>query len=59
MTDWNKVMEVFVSGILGVYIIMGLLMVLTQFGLKLIEIIENWHKRPALEPQPEPKQAQS
>lgn len=52
-------MEVFGSGIIGVYLIMGLLMVLTQFGLKVIEYIEKWNRRPALEPQPEPKQAQS
>lgn len=59
MTDWSKVMEVFVSGVLGVYLIMGLLMVLTQLGLKITEYIENWLKRDAPEPQPEPKQAQS
>lgn len=59
MIDWSKVMEVFISGILGVYVIMGLLMVLTQLGLKITEHFENWHKRSVAEPQAEPKQTQS
>jgi hypothetical protein len=29
-TDWSKVMEVFGSGIIGVYLVMFLLMILTQ-----------------------------
>ena len=59
MTDWSKVMEVFVSGVLGVFLIMGILMVLTQIGIKLTELFENWQRKPVPEPQPEPKQAQS
>ncbi|MCM2357903.1 MAG: hypothetical protein NDI77_07120 [Geobacteraceae bacterium] len=52
MIDWSKAMEVFGSGIIGVYLIMGLLMVLTQIGLKVVDYIEAWNKRPA------PEQAQ-
>lgn len=46
MTDWTKVMEVFGSGIIGVYLIMGLLMVLMQISFKLIDYFENWIKKP-------------
>jgi hypothetical protein len=31
-TDWSKVFEVFGSGIIGVYLVMILLMILTQFS---------------------------
>ena len=44
VTDWNKVFEVFGSGVIGVYLIMTILMVLTQLGMKAVEYIENWHK---------------
>lgn len=39
-TDWSKVMEVFISGILGVFLVMVLLMLLTQFSNWLIERFE-------------------
>lgn len=45
--DWSKAMQVFVSGVVGVYLIMGLLMVLTQLGMKAIDYLENWKKKPA------------
>jgi hypothetical protein len=38
-------MEVFTSGIIGVYLIMTLLMVLMQISFKVIEYIESWHKK--------------
>ena len=47
MTDWSKVMEVFVSGIVGVYVIMFLLMIMTKIGIKVVDVIENWGKKPA------------
>ena len=53
MTDWSKVMEVFVSGILGVYLIMVLLMIVTKLGLMFTGSIENWAKKPAPQSQPE------
>ena len=53
MTDWGKVMEVFGSGVIGVYLIMGLLMVLTMIGMRVVEYIESWHKgRSAEQPKP-------
>lgn len=53
MTDWSKVLEVFGSGILGVYLVMILLMLLTQLCTKIIDWFEGWHKGP------EPKQQES
>ena len=44
MTDWPKVMQVFGSGIIGVYLIMFLLMILVQLADKLVEYFEKWHK---------------
>lgn len=55
MTDWSKVLEVFASGILGVYLVMVLLMVLTQLGTKLIDRFEAWHKGPDPEQQQSPQ----
>jgi len=46
-------MEVFTSGIIGVYLIMGLLMVLMQISFKVIEYFEHWIKKP------EPEKTQS
>jgi hypothetical protein len=51
MTDWSKAVEVFVSGVLGVYLIMGLLLVVTKLGLKVTAIIEGWASKPASPPQ--------
>ena len=38
MTDWPKVIQVFGSGIIGVYLIMFLLMILVQLADKLVEL---------------------
>jgi len=43
MTDWSKVFEVFSSGIIGVFLVMLLLQILTQLSTKVIDIIETWH----------------
>lgn len=43
-TDWPKVMEVFGSGIIGVFLVMILLQVLTQLSTKVIDVVENWNK---------------
>jgi hypothetical protein len=43
-TDWSKVLEVFGSGVIGVFTVMFLLMVLTQLTTKIIDLIENWNK---------------
>jgi len=52
-TDWYRVLEVFFSGILGVFVVMILLQVLTQLSTRIIDLIENWNKgdAPASEPQ--------
>jgi Na+-transporting methylmalonyl-CoA/oxaloacetate decarboxylase gamma subunit len=54
-TDWPKVIEVFGSGIIGVFVVMIFLMILTQLSTKIIEMIENWNKAEEQEPEPEPK----
>jgi len=55
MTDWSKAIEVCVSGVLGVYLVMLLLMLLTQLSTRIIDVIEkSWNKSPA--PAPEPKE---
>jgi hypothetical protein len=43
-TDWSKVLEVFGSGIIGVFVVMILLMVLTQLTTRIIDMIEGWTK---------------
>ncbi|MDH3453619.1 MAG: hypothetical protein OEL80_00615 [Desulfuromonadales bacterium] len=40
-TDWSKVFEVFGSGIVGVFLVMFLLQVLTQFSTRVIDVVEN------------------
>lgn len=52
-TNWSKVFEVFGSGIIGVFLVMILLQILTQLSTKIIDIIENWNK--SEEPEPELK----
>lgn len=54
MTDWSKVLEVFASGILGVYLVMVLLMLLTQLATKVIDLVEDWNK--SAEPEQESPQ---
>ena len=44
MTDWSKVMEVFGSGIVGVYLVMILLQLLTQLSTRIIDAVENGSK---------------
>ncbi len=52
-TDWSKVIEVFFSGIIGVFLVMFLLQLLTQLSTKLIDMVENWGKSAApVEPPP-------
>ena len=43
-TDWNKVMEVFTSGIVGVFLVMLLLQILTQLSTRIIDAVENRSK---------------
>ena len=43
-TDWSKVIEVFGSGIIGVFVVMILLMLLTMLTTRIIDLIENWNK---------------
>ena len=45
-------MEVFGSGVIGVFLIMTLLMVLTQVGMKVVELIESWQKSRTAPEQP-------
>ncbi|MDD2737233.1 MAG: hypothetical protein PHF56_25140 [Desulfuromonadaceae bacterium] len=49
MTDWNKVIEVFGSGVLGVLLIMGFLMILLQISFKVIEYFERCIEKPTSE----------
>ena len=52
-TDWSKVLEVFCSGIIGVFLVMLLLQVLTQLSTKIIDVVENWNA--VVDVKPEPK----
>jgi hypothetical protein len=51
-TDWSKVFEVFGSGIIGVFLVMFLLQILTQLSTKVIDCVENLNKdkSPAVAP---------
>ncbi len=40
-TDWAKVIEVFGSGIIGVFLVMFLLQILTQISTRVIDAIES------------------
>ncbi len=51
-TDWSKVLEVFGSGIIGVFLVMILLMILTQISTKVIDTIENLNRADEVEPEP-------
>lgn len=55
--DWPKVIEVFGSGIIGVFVVMLLLMLLTQLSTKIIDKIENWQKAEQPEVAPKPQVA--
>ena len=39
-TDWSKVIEVFGSGIIGVFLVMFLLQILTQLSTRVIDAVE-------------------
>jgi hypothetical protein len=52
MTDWSKVLEVFGSGIVGVYLVMILLQLLTQLSTRIIDLVENRNKTGDAAPQP-------
>lgn len=39
-TDWDKVIEVFGSGIIGVFLVMFLLQILTQLSTRVIDAVE-------------------
>ncbi|WP_158247121.1 hypothetical protein [Geothermobacter hydrogeniphilus] len=43
-TNWSKVVEVFTSGIVGVFLVMVLLQILTQLNTRIIDLIERWNK---------------
>jgi hypothetical protein len=52
MTDWSKVLEVFGSGIVGVYLVMILLQLLTQLSTRIIDLVEKGNKTGAAAPKP-------
>lgn len=52
-TDWGKVLEVFSSGIIGVFIVMFLVQLLTQVSTWAIDAIENRYKAANAEQKPE------
>ena len=51
-TDWPKVLEVFGSGIIGVFLVMILLQLLTQLSTRVIDVIENRGKGEESEAEP-------
>lgn len=44
-TDWSKVIEVFGSGIIGVFLVMFLLQILTQLSTRIIDAVESRGRR--------------
>jgi hypothetical protein len=54
-TDWSKVFEVFGSGIIGVFLVMFLLQILTQLSTRVIDMVENWKNDEATVSVPAPK----
>lgn len=56
-TDWSKVLEVFGSGIIGVFLVMFLLQVLTQLSTKIIDVVENWNVVEDVKPEPKNQSA--
>jgi hypothetical protein len=44
VTDWSKVLEVFLSGIIGVYLVMFLLQLMTQLSARVVDRIESWNR---------------
>ena len=54
-TDWPKVFEVFGSGIIGVFLVMFLLQLLTQLSTRVIDVVENWHKGESSDSESGPK----
>lgn len=55
-TNWPKVFEVFGSGIIGVFLVMFLLQILTQLSTKIIDYIENGNKGGDLPPKSQAKE---
>jgi hypothetical protein len=51
-TDWSKVMEVFATGIIGVFVVMILLQILTQLSTRVIDVVENLDKGEGSSPEP-------
>lgn len=49
-TDWSKVLEVFFSGIVGVFLVMFLLQMLTQLSTRIIDVVESRGKVDKSEP---------
>lgn len=58
-TDWSKVMEVFATGIIGVFVVMILLQILTQLSTRVIGFIENLDKGARSSPEPKSPTAPS
>lgn len=50
-TDWSKVIEVFSSGIMGVFSVMIVLQILTQVSNKIIIAVENLNKKDDASPE--------
>ena len=42
-SDWSKVLEVFASGIIGVFVVMLLIQILTQLSTRIIDTFENYN----------------
>lgn len=51
-TDWSKVIEVFATGIIGVFVVMVLLQILTQLSTRVIDFVEALDKGEGSSPEP-------
>jgi hypothetical protein len=58
-TDWSKVMEVFTTGIIGVFVVMILLQILTQLSTRVIDFVEDLNKTEGSLPEPKSPTAPS
>ncbi|SDP32134.1 hypothetical protein [Desulforhopalus singaporensis] len=56
-TDWSKVLEVFGSGIVGVFVVMLIVQLLTQASTWVIDVIERRRAAGPAEPKPENQSA--
>ena len=56
-SDWSKVLEVFGSGIMGVFLVMFIVQILTQLSTKIIDVFEKWNAAENIKLEPKSQSA--